>query len=95
MALVWSNGHSNTETFSYILNKMRAGITPNKSVVKDDKADEDAVKAGEKHEKPVERGFKLLTTQNLSWRECFQEVQMFQCKTVIENILCYCKYTGN
>ena len=64
MALDWSNGHSNTETFAYILEKMRVGITPNKSVVKDDKADEDAVKAGEKHEEPVERGFKLLTTQN-------------------------------
>ena len=40
---------------------MRVGITSNKSVVKDDKADEDAVKAGEKHKKSVERGFELLT----------------------------------
>ena len=64
MALDWSNGHSNTEKFAYILDKMRVGITPNKSVVKDDKADEDAVKAGEKHKKSVERGFELHTRQN-------------------------------
>ena len=69
MALDWSNGHSNTEKFAYILDKMRVGITPNKSVVKDDKADEDAVKAGEKHKKPVERGFELLTGEN-GHREC-------------------------
>ena len=64
MALDWSNGHSNTEIFAYILDKMRVGITPNKSVVKDDKADEDAVKAGEKYKKSVERGFELITGQN-------------------------------
>ena len=43
---------------------MREDITSNKSVVKDDKADEDAVKAGENHEKPVERGFELFTWEN-------------------------------
>ena len=64
MGLDWSNGHSNTEIFGYIINKMRVDITPYKSVVKDDKADEDAVKAGEKHKKSVERGFKLFTGQN-------------------------------
>ena len=64
MGLDWSNGHSNTEIFAYILDKMRVGITPDKSVVKDDKANEDAIKAGEKHQKSVERGFQLLTGQN-------------------------------
>ena len=64
MGLDWSNGHSNTETFAYILDKMRVGITSDKSVVKDDKANEYAVKAGENHKKPVERGFELLTAQN-------------------------------
>jgi hypothetical protein len=59
MGLDWSNGHSNTEIFGYILDKMRVGITSDKSVVKDDKADEDAVKAGEKHKKSIERGFEL------------------------------------
>ena len=61
MELDWSNGHSNTEIFAYILDKMRVVITHDKSVVKDDKADEDAVKAGEKHKKSVEGGFELLT----------------------------------
>ena len=56
MGLDWSNGHSNTEMFAFILDKMRVDITSDKSVVKDDKADEDAVKAGEKHKKSVERG---------------------------------------
>ena len=46
MVLDWSNGHSNTEICAIIHDKIRAGITPDKSVVKDDKADEDAVKAG-------------------------------------------------
>ena len=64
MGLDWSNGHSKPEIFAYILDKMRIDITSDKSVVKDDKADEDTVKAGEKHKKPVERSFKLLTGQN-------------------------------
>jgi hypothetical protein len=64
MGLDWLNGHSNTETFAYIFDKMRVGITSNKSIVKDDEADEDAVKGGENHKKPVERGFELLTGQN-------------------------------
>ena len=64
MGLDWSNGHSNTDTLAYNLDKMRVVITHDKSVVKDDKADEDAVKAGENHEKPVERGFELFTGEN-------------------------------
>ena len=79
MALDWSNGHSNTAKFAYILDKMRVGITPDKSVVKDDKANEDAIKAGEKHQKSVERGFQLLTGQN-SQRKCFQEVKCSSAK---------------
>ena len=39
-------------------------FTSNKSVVKDHKADEDAIKEGEKHEKSIERILQLHTGEN-------------------------------